>query len=140
MCHLSKSDTTRAVGEMHRVLKTGGLCFLGIIAADCWPISTFGEEKEPGEFWMEEHGEMTRHSLFDDAEADQLVSAWEIESKEKRRIYMRGMAEETSLKEWMNLYSEAPAGHSPESWKAAYAHRVNAFHYTHTYYYLRKPT
>jgi ubiquinone/menaquinone biosynthesis C-methylase UbiE len=32
MCHLSKADTARAVSEMHRVLKPGGLGFLGVIS------------------------------------------------------------------------------------------------------------
>ena len=140
MCHLSKSDTARAVGEMHQVLKKGGLCFLGVISADCWPIASFGEEREPGEFWMEEHGELARHSLFDDVEADRLVSNWEIVSKERHRIYLRNVADETSLEEWMDLYREAPAGHSPESWETEYSNRANAFHYTHLYYSLRKPT
>ena len=34
MCHLSKRDTARAVGEMYRLLKPGGLCFLGVKSAD----------------------------------------------------------------------------------------------------------
>ena len=45
MCHLSKQDTSLAVSEMYRVLKQGGLCFLGVISADTWPKSLFGQEE-----------------------------------------------------------------------------------------------
>jgi len=53
LCHLSKQDTAQAIGEMYRVLKRQGLCFLDVISADCWPKSRFGQEKEPGEYWGE---------------------------------------------------------------------------------------
>ncbi len=140
MCHLSKQDTSLAVNEMYRVLKPGGLCFLGVISTDSWPKSFFGQEREPGEYWMEEHGdELTRHSMFTDQEADALVSAWEIVSQEKRVRYLRGMAEETSLETWMDLYEEAEGGCSREVWEARYASRSYAFKYIHLYFFLRKP-
>ncbi len=50
MCHLSKQDTDLAVSEMYRVLKRGGVCFLGVISADTWPKSLFGQEEQPGEY------------------------------------------------------------------------------------------
>ena len=49
MCHLSREDTARAVGEMYRVLCKGGLYFLGVISTDSWPLSAYGKEREPGE-------------------------------------------------------------------------------------------
>jgi ubiquinone/menaquinone biosynthesis C-methylase UbiE len=136
MCHLSKKDTAVAVGEMHRVLKPGGLCFLGFISMDSWPKANFGQEKEPGEFWSQEHGD--RHSMFTNEEADQLVSAWEVTNKEKRAIYLRRSAEETSLERWMDLYSEAPAHYSRQAWEGHYAQRANEFKYAHLYYFLKK--
>ncbi|NIV30103.1 MAG: methyltransferase domain-containing protein, partial [Anaerolineae bacterium] len=139
MCHLSKLDTALAVSEMHRVLKAGGLCLLGVISNDSWPKSFFGEEREPGEYWMEEGGHgLTRHSMFADDEADELVSAWEIVSKEKHSTYLREAAAETSLEEWADLYQEGD-GYSPEEWRAKYAYRRNAFQYAHLFYILRKP-
>ncbi len=139
MCHLSKKDTGVAIGEMYRVLKRGGLCFLGVISMDSWPKANFGEEKDPGEFWGEEHGDaLTVHSLFTDDEADQLVSAWEIVNKEKRAIYTRRSAETTSLKEWMDLYQEAPSHYSRQDWEQRYAQRANEFQYAHLYYFLKK--
>jgi len=88
MCHLSKQDTALTVNEMHRVLKHQGFCFLGVISADSRPKSRLGQEREPGEYWGEEGGEPTLHSVFSDDEADKLVSAWEIVSKEKQIKYL----------------------------------------------------
>ena len=139
MCHLSKQDTAQAVSEMVRVLRPGGLCLLGVISLDCWPKSFFGEEREPGEYWMEEGGHgLTRHSMFTDAEADELVSAFDILSKEKHATYLRETAGETSLEGWMELYQEGD-GYSPEEWRARYGDRRNAFQYAHLFYILRKP-
>lgn len=139
MCHLSKRDTALAVSEMYRVLRKGGLCLLGVISVDSWPKSIFGEEREPGEYWVEEGGHgLTRHSMFTDAEADGLVSAWEVLSKEKQVTYLRETAGETSLEAWMELYREG-GGHSPEEWRARYADRQNAYQYVHLFYTLRKP-
>lgn len=138
MCHLSKRDTARAVSEMHRVLRPAGLCFLGVISTDTWPKSFLGQEREPGEYWGDEGGELTLHSLFTDEEADELVSAWEIVSKEKWARYLRGLADETTLEDWMDLHTEAGCVCSLEAWRARYAGRANAFRYAHLYCTLRK--
>ena len=139
MCHLSKEDTARSIGEMYRVLRKGGLCFLGLISMDSWPLSAYGEEREPGEFWMFEHGdELTRHSLFSDEQAAQLVAGWEIRLHEKHVRYLRGMAEERTLEEWMDLHAEAPSTYTRDDWQARYDRRAAAFQYVHTYYMLRK--
>lgn len=84
MCHLSHADTRRAIGEMWRVLKPGGLCFLGMISGDCAPKTMFGEERAPGHFWGEEGGALRLHSLFEDGEADAMIEGWEVVTKEKR--------------------------------------------------------
>ena len=144
MCHLSKQDTALAVGEMQRVLKGGGLCFLGVISADSWPKSFFGEEREPGEYWGEEGREeggeeLTLHSMFTDQEADELVAAWEIVSQEKHATYLRRMAEEMSLEAWTELFDEAGDDSTREEWRERYESRGNAAQYSHLYYILRKP-
>ncbi|MGC9357592.1 MAG: class I SAM-dependent methyltransferase [Anaerolineae bacterium] len=139
MCHLSKEDTALAVSEMYRVLKHGGLCFLGVISADTWPRSLFGQEEEPGEYWGVENGnERTLHSLFTDEEADELVSRWEILVKQKQVRYLREAAAETSLAAWMELHEEAEGNLSPDEWRARYGRRADAFRYVHLYYYLTK--
>jgi ubiquinone/menaquinone biosynthesis C-methylase UbiE len=139
MCHLSKQDTALAVSEMYRVLKRQGGCFLGVISTDTWPKSFFGQEREPGEYWGEEgEEELTLHSMFSDEEADELVSAWEIVSKEKQVRYLREAAEETTLEGWMALYEEAGDRCSREKWRARYERRASAFQYAHLYFILRK--
>ena len=140
MCHLSKRDTAQAVSEMYRVLKRGGLSFLGIVSADSWPKSSFGQEREPGEYWTQEGGDEPRlHSMFTDLEADELVSSWEIVSREKHVKYLPEEAEEMSLEAWMALYEEAGDTCTPEEWRTRYDNRANMFQYAHLYFILRKP-
>lgn len=140
MCHLSKQDTIRAIHEMYRVLKVGGLCFLGVISTDTWPKASFGVEREPGHFWVEEQGsELILHCMFSDEEADQMMSGWEIISKEKRVLYTREDAQNTSFAAWMELYQEVQEKCTREFWEMKYPRRAHEFQYTHMYYFLRKP-
>jgi len=139
MCHLSKRDTALAISEMYRVLKRRGLGFLGVISVDSWPKSAFGQERAPREYSGEEgEDESALHSMFGDEEADELVSAWEIISKEKQVRYLRKAANEVSLEAWMELYKETETGFSQEAWRARYASRGGSFQYAHLYFYLRK--
>lgn len=139
MCHLSKQDTARAIGEMYRVSKRQGLCFLGVISADCWPKSRLGQEKEPGEYWGEEGGEQRLHSLFSDEEMDDLLSAWEVVSKEQHLSYLLGGTEKLSMEAWMDSHEHAGRGYSREAWRARYESRANEFQYAHSYFLLKKP-
>jgi len=139
MCHLNKADTAAAVLEMRRVLKPQGLCFLGVISADSWPKSLFGEEREPGEFWGEEGGNPNvLHSMFNDEEADELVAGWEILIKEKHVRYLQEAAAQTSVEEWMRLLPEAEMKYQEEGWREKYTHRTGAYRYVHLYYLLKK--
>ena len=140
MCHLNKRDTAVAVNEMWRVLRPGGLCFLGVISTDTWPRSFFGQERAPGEFWGEEDGVPdVLHSMLCDKEMDEVVSSWMILLKEKHVQYWPQMAAETSMEEWMKLYQEADDGSTEDEWQAKYASRAMAFRYCHLYYYLKRP-
>lgn len=136
MCHLTKVDTAIAIEDMHRVLKPGGIAFLGVVSQDCWPLSSYGEERAPGERWMVEGGEETCHSLFSDLEIDALVSSWDIRMKEK--AVSHGGGTQLSKKEWEDLHSEAPLPYSMADWMAQYPERANFCRYVHTYYYLEK--
>ena len=137
MCHLSKADTAIAIDEMRRVLKPGGLAFLGVISQDCWPLSFYGEERLPGERWMDEGGEETRHSLFTDKEANALVTSWTIKSKEKAVVHIGGAG--MSEDEWKALHDETPEPCSLDEWMAHFPERVDLCQYVHTYFYLEKP-
>jgi ubiquinone/menaquinone biosynthesis C-methylase UbiE len=87
MCHMSKADTAQSIREMHRVLKVGGLCFLGFISDECFPKSGFGVEQAPGEYYGQEGDKMTLHSLFSEQEAEALLPGWEMLSKQKLTSY-----------------------------------------------------
>ncbi|MGD8455468.1 MAG: class I SAM-dependent methyltransferase [Anaerolineales bacterium] len=139
MCHLSKKDTALAIGEMRRVTRMNGLCFLGFISMDSWPKSLYGAEREPGEFWREEGEDAGLHCMFTDEEADQFVSDWEVLSKEKRMRYLRDEAERTSMDRWMEIYGEMIDNYSEESWREQYDQRMNMFNYSHMHYILKKP-
>ena len=139
LCHLSKQDTAQAIGEMYRVSRQQGLCFLGVISADCWPKSRLGQEKEPGEYWGEEGGEPSLHSLFTDEEIDGLLSAWEVIFKEKHIRYLWGAGEKLSMKRWMDSYDEAGGGYSREAWRARYESKAIEIQYAHLYFFLGKP-
>jgi SAM-dependent methyltransferase len=140
MCHLSWQDTARATAEMWRVLKPGGLCFLGVISRDTWPTAWLGEERERGEFWGREAGdEEVLHSVFTDEEAGSLVSAWKVVHQEKRITFLVRGAEGVTLEDWMALRSEGPGQHSEDSWRELYTRRASMFRYAHLYYILQKP-
>ena len=138
LCHLSKADTAWTIREMKRVLKPGGLCFWGVISADTWPKTILGEEKNSGEYWGEEGGKMTLHSLFTDAEADQLAEGWEVISREKHSRTLLRAAEETTHTEWMELHQDSEMSLSKELWAERYHNRRKDFRYVHRYYTLRK--
>lgn len=114
--------------------------FLGVISDDTWPKLFFGQEEEPGEYWGEEGGaQLTLHSIFTDPEADELVSGWEILTREKQIRYLRDAVGEIALDAWMGLYEEAKGRYTREEWQARYESRANEFQYAHLYYCLRKP-
>lgn len=138
MCHLNKGETAKAIREMYRVTRKNGLCFLGVISLESWPKRLYGEEKEPGEYWGEEDGQITQHSMFSDEEADELVSDWEICSKEKRVNYLRNAAEPVSIKTWMELYADEKSDCTEAEWRGKYHQQINKYNYTHVYYFLRK--
>jgi len=82
MCHLKKADTRKAVSEMMRVVRPGGLVFLGVMSEDTHPLE--GREISPGEWMQEEGGRRVIHSVFSDDEADNLAAGWEVLKKEKK--------------------------------------------------------
>jgi len=136
MCHLSKADTATAIGEMRRVLKPGGISFFGVISSQSWPLSEYGEEHEPGEFWMIEGSGMARHSLFTDEEAARLLEGWDVVLKERIAFHRGG--EELSEDAWEGLREEWPVPFTASDWKAEYGRRTDFFRYVHAYFVVRK--
>ncbi len=88
--HMNKTDIKKAVDEMIRVLKPGGLCFLNFLSVD----SEFygeGEEINPGECIQIEGDEKVMHTFFTDEESDSFFENLNIEIlfKEKRILYKK---------------------------------------------------
>jgi ubiquinone/menaquinone biosynthesis C-methylase UbiE len=138
MCHLSKVETAQTVQEMHRVLKPGGLCLVGVISEETWP--TLGRESDSGEFWIEEDGERVLHSVFTDEEAERLLDGWQIVQKETRIQESRERLASLSPQDWMQRYGTFYPACSAEEWQALYDQRTSLCRYVHIYYLLRKPT
>ena len=67
------------------------------------------------------------------------MAGWEIRLHEKQVRYLRGMAEEKTLEDWMDLHAEARGVYTLEAWPARYGQRVHAFQSVHTYCVLKKP-
>jgi len=137
MCHLSVMDTLQAVREMYRVLRPGGLAFFGVISSESWPISNYGEEREPGEYWMVEGGREVFHVLFSDAQARDLANPWEVLLKERAVLHAGG--EETTKDEWAALRLESGFAGTAEEWMEEFDSRGDRYRYVHAYYYVRKP-
>ena len=138
MCHLIKREIVQAIGEMHRVLKKGGLCFLGAISSDSFPKTTFGEEQAPGEYYGKEGEDLTPHSMFTEGEFEKLLTDWEMLSKEKHINYIQGIERKPPLDEWMRSYTEAGHGYTREEWRLRYEAHGDEMQYVHLFYILRK--
>ena len=87
--HLSKKDTRRAVDEMLRVLKPGGVMYINFIWEPAKQMY-LGEERAPGECWMMgRDGEMVLHTLFSEEETDELMKDTEVLLKSKEMLTMK---------------------------------------------------
>ncbi len=88
--HMNKIDIKKAIDEMIRVLKPGGLCFINFLSVDS-EFSGEGEEQNPGEFLQIEGDEKIIHTFFTDEESDGFFRNLEIEIlyKEKRILHKK---------------------------------------------------
>ena len=88
--HMSKTDCQKAVNEMIRVLKPGGLCFVNFLSVDAEYYGD-GEEENPGEFIQFYDGEKVKHTFLKDHEPDMFFENLGVEVlyKEKRISYQK---------------------------------------------------
>ena len=87
--HLSKQDTKRAVAEMLRVLKPGGVMYINYIWLPAKPMY-LGEERAPDACWMMgRDGEMVLHTLFSEEETDTMMKDTEVLLKNKQMHTMK---------------------------------------------------
>lgn len=140
LCHLTKKDISTTVGEMARVLKKGGLWFLGFMSLDIWPLP--GKEVNSGEFYFYENGNPVVHSLYGDDEPDAYFAGLDIIYKEKKSVlYHEGMARK-SREKWIEEYDTCNmkewAAYSREEW-ARMVEEISRFNWSELYYVVRKP-
>ncbi|MFX0006486.1 MAG: class I SAM-dependent methyltransferase [Promethearchaeota archaeon] len=86
--HMKKIDIKKALGEMIRVLKPGGLCFVNFLSIHS-EFYGVGKEQNSGEYLqLEGEGEIL-HTFFTDEESDGFFDNLEIEIlfKEKRILH-----------------------------------------------------
>jgi ubiquinone/menaquinone biosynthesis C-methylase UbiE len=87
--HMKKEDIAKAVDEIKRVLKPGGLCFINFLSVnDCGYGQ--GEKVGEGEFLQNERNEKVIHTYYDIEEAEKHFKDMKILFKENRileRIY-----------------------------------------------------
>ncbi len=83
--HMTKEKILTATGEMARVLRPGGLCFLNLLSTDDGEYG-HGTQIGNGEFEQSERGRPVVHSYFDQSEADAFIGDLNIVLKETRVI------------------------------------------------------
>ena len=140
LCHLSPTDSARALSEMRRVLKPGGLAFFGFLSKDSWPLSSYGVERSPGVYCTLEDGEEACHTLLDDRQANALVASWDILRNDKTAQIDVQRGEAVTRNEWRALRAEARVSSSDVEWMAQYPERKSRFTDVYAYYVVRKPT
>ena len=88
--HMTKHDIKKTLGEMIRVLKPGGLCFVNFLSVDSGFYSE-GNEENPGVCVITEGDEEIMHTFFTDDESDTFFDNKDIEIlfKEKRILHKK---------------------------------------------------
>lgn len=86
--HLTKEDIGKAVEEMKRVLKPGGLLFANFLSVDDFLYGE-GEQIGESEFLQEESGGDVIHTFFEENEPDDYFQDTKILFKQKRDVERR---------------------------------------------------
>jgi SAM-dependent methyltransferase len=87
--HMKKAGICRAIDEIKRVLKPGGLCFVNFLSVNDFRYKT-GKKIGEGEYLQEEEGETVIHSYYQLDEGNKHFEDMEFVYKENRvldRIY-----------------------------------------------------
>ena len=135
MCHLRKREALAAIEEMQRVLKPGGLLFLGFMSADTWPLT--GTPNEFNEWKQEEGGEEVVHTVYFDEEGYDFVVGMEILFTEKERRLLYRALEKQTKEAWMAEHQESWF-YDREEWESMYDERLAEANYSHRFFLLKK--
>ena len=83
--HMKKVDITKAVNEIKRVLKPGGICFINFLSINDSDYGQ-GEKIGEGEFVQTERCEKVIHTYYDFEEAEKHFKGMDILFKENRSL------------------------------------------------------
>lgn len=88
--HLTKTDSGKAIDEMYRVLKKGGLLYVNFLSIE---DSFYGKGTKvgKGEFRQKEGDRYVIHSFYQDEEPDLYFQKLQIIYKEKKRVYVNNI-------------------------------------------------
>lgn len=136
LCHLTKADSRLAIQEMKRVLKPGGLCFVGFMSCHSWPI--VGQETAPGEYKLIEDAREVIHSVFQDDGPEAYFEGFDIVNKLKHTTWYRETMFKMASSDWQDIYDRVASQFSEEAWDQMYAQRVLKGNYSHLYFLVRK--
>ncbi|MFT8351338.1 methyltransferase domain-containing protein, partial [Clostridium saccharoperbutylacetonicum] len=81
--HMRKIDISKAISEIKRVLKPGGICFVNFLSINDKNCGD-GEKIGEGEFLQEEDGQKVIHAYYDINEAEVHFKGMNILMKENR--------------------------------------------------------
>ncbi|WDV44312.1 class I SAM-dependent methyltransferase [Clostridiaceae bacterium M8S5] len=84
--HMKKIDIEKAINEMKRVLKSGGLMYVNLLSIDddeCGEGTCIGNN----EYKQEERDKVVIHTYYEDDEGDKYFDGMELVYKQKRVIY-----------------------------------------------------
>jgi SAM-dependent methyltransferase len=81
--HMKKAEICKAIVEIKRVLKPGGLCFVNFLSVNDFRYDT-GEKIGEGQYLQEEEGETVIHSYYHVDEGDKHFEEMEFVYKENR--------------------------------------------------------
>ena len=137
MCHLTKADNRIAIQEMMRVLKKGGLCFLGFMGIESWPI--LGRKVGDNEFRLMEGPQEVVHSAYADGEPDAYFTDWKVIQIEKITRWWKNWSTQLSMEDWMGWYDEERTQFTRAEWEGMYADRIARGNSTHIFYIVQKP-
>ena len=140
ICHLRHADTAQAVSEMSRILKPGGLAQFGVVSRESWPLSSFGVERERGEFWMafgDDPADEECHSMYAEDETGPLLEGWKVLTKLRSESHGRG--DYLGMDDWAKLHPEAPTNCSLDAWMDVYPRRMDLLQYVHWTFLVEKP-
>jgi SAM-dependent methyltransferase len=89
ICHMTKGDVARVMGEIERVLKPEGLCYVSFLSTEDQKHGK-GRQLGPGEYVDRgEEGEYL-HCFYEEGEPDRYFERFELLRRERRRVERLG--------------------------------------------------